>query len=742
MLEWVISSAALTALIIALRFALKGKISLRLQYALWALVLLRLLIPVSFGATAFSIGNLTRRAAETEPGQAVSALLDTELPKMTYSAAYAEVAQAYAEKGVDIGEMPRSEFAETVDYEIMARMNGERSLVEVLKAVWLLGVGAVGLVLLASNLLFAAGLKKSRCMLAEPTSALPVYISAGVDTPCLFGLLHPAIYLTREAAADDTVLRHSVQHELTHFRHGDHVWAILRGVCLALHWYNPLVWWAAALSCRDAELACDEATVRKLGESERAEYGRTLIAMTCRKRSAALLLTATTMTGKNSSIRERILLLVKKPKTATCTLIAVILLAAVAAGCTFTGAKAREKAELAGNADDISHPPTLTLNTWDQHIEAARGSASWEYAHGDGSWSDTEVDSIHPLDEDGKSRMPRLLCTPSLLGRMKSTDVILGFSLRPDEVTVRCWEEQYWGDASNDDKAEIIPVSGEDFWIELKDGGCIYEVTARWSSHADYRGTVRYVFYAAFLPPVTPSDFVPVSTSPSFLRQTEDGAVPDVFSILSNDYPCRYDLTEAERAALWEMLCAAEYSPVAWESIAEEIDAYASEYALTGGYEGYYRISWYFEGAGVFHNAQLYPGNLINVGDWYRYDADSFDMALLRKLCDVPRTLYPKADEEIRDATEALKIYLEGSGTSAQQLRFDEQLCSLCMDIMLHAGPAGQRTKAKAEDTIVLLEQYGNETVPPEGRGQFFVLHRAKDGRWEFVGNYPIPLSY
>lgn len=73
------------------------------------------------------------------------------------------------------------------------------------------------------------------------------------------------------------MLRHTVEHEITHFRHGDHFWSALRSVCIALHWYNPLVWWAAILSRNDAELACDEGTIRRIGEDARAEYGRTLI---------------------------------------------------------------------------------------------------------------------------------------------------------------------------------------------------------------------------------------------------------------------------------------------------------------------------------------------------------------------------------------------------------------------------------------------------------------------------------
>ena len=337
MLEWAISAAALTAIIIALRLALRGKISLRLQYALWLPVLLRLIVPFCLGTAEFSIGNLTQLAAKTETGRFISALSDTELPRRTYSAAYDEAEREYAEKGADISGMPDAEFSETVDYEIMSRMGGTHSIRDVIVTVWIIGAAAVGLALIFSNIRFAAGLKKSRRIFDGQTYTLPVYVSPMTDTPCLHGLFRPAVYLTPEAAEDETVRRHSIRHELTHFSHGDHVWSALRGVCLAVHWYNPLVWWAAILSRNDSELACDEATVKMLGENERAEYGRTLIEMTCRKRPD-ILLTATTMTGGKGSLRERIAMLAKKPKTAAAALVAVILIVAAAAGCTFTGA--------------------------------------------------------------------------------------------------------------------------------------------------------------------------------------------------------------------------------------------------------------------------------------------------------------------------------------------------------------------------------------------------------------------
>ena len=170
---------------------------------------------------------------------------------------------------------------------------------------------------------------------------MPVYVTEAVDTPCLFGLVRPAVYLTPGAAGDDVTRQHSVAHELTHLRHGDHVWSLLRCVCLAVHWYDPLVWWAAVLSRRDAELACDDATIRRLGEEQRAAYGRTLVRMTCR-RPGNLLVTATTMTDGAGGIRERIRCIAKRPRTTVYTAVVLVLVVAAAAGCAFTGSTRKD----------------------------------------------------------------------------------------------------------------------------------------------------------------------------------------------------------------------------------------------------------------------------------------------------------------------------------------------------------------------------------------------------------------
>ncbi|HZW50215.1 MAG TPA: M56 family metallopeptidase, partial [Bacillota bacterium] len=232
--------------------------------------------------------------------------------------------------------------AENKTTEEYARLEKLLAFRAIFIPIWLSGMAAFFVVFIVSNGRLAFRLRRTRKPVDRNGSVLPVYVTQAVETPCLFGLFFPAIYLTPEAAENAMILRHTVEHETTHFRHGDHFWSALRGVCLALHWYNPLVWWAAILSRNDSELACDEGTIRRIGEDGRAEYGRTLISMTCQKRSN-LLGTATTMTGSKKSIKERITLIAKKPKMAIYTLIAVLLVAAIAVYCTFTGAKENAK---------------------------------------------------------------------------------------------------------------------------------------------------------------------------------------------------------------------------------------------------------------------------------------------------------------------------------------------------------------------------------------------------------------
>ena len=366
MIEWMVSSCILTAIVIALRYLLRGRISLRLQYALWLLVLARLLIPVSFGSTDISVMSVVERAPVV---QAAESVRDVDV---IWQASNGSVQGHPIGGAVNNTVVLAEPSAADAQFD---HMESALTLRKVLVPVWQCGAAATLLVFLAANVRFARRLRCCRRPLAVEGAALPVYVAEERAVPCLFGLFRPAIYVTQAVAEDSVLLRHAVAHETTHFRHGDHVWALLRAVCLALHWWNPLVWWAAKLSRQDGELACDEATIRALGEAERAAYGRTLIRMAC-GRGVSPLLTATAMDGGKTSLHERIVLLAKKPRTAALAAVAVVLAAALCVGCTFTGAK---KEEISGDLGSIA-AMMAKLTTDDLSSESTDGYPDIDWA--------------------------------------------------------------------------------------------------------------------------------------------------------------------------------------------------------------------------------------------------------------------------------------------------------------------------------------------------------------------------
>ena len=331
--EWIISSSILIAAVLLGRFLLRGKISLRLQYGLWAVVLLRLLVPVQIFTSDFGAGSIAREVDISTPVRQIYASVSESRYERAYDEAYQKVVTEYTAQSRPIT-------PDTIEKEAysMVREAQKVDLQQLLYHIWFAGMAAVASVIIFCNTHLALRLRRHRCEMEIPDSLLRVYITEAVPTPCIFGFFKPAIYLTPDGAKDPQVRAHVLEHELTHYRHLDHIWSVLRSVCLVLHWYNPLVWIAAKVSRADAELACDEGALKKLGEGQRGDYGRTLISLTCADPVSDLFLTATTMTGSAGSLRERIRLLMKRPRNTVLTLTAVILLVTLTVGCTFAGA--------------------------------------------------------------------------------------------------------------------------------------------------------------------------------------------------------------------------------------------------------------------------------------------------------------------------------------------------------------------------------------------------------------------
>ncbi len=352
MMQILISSSVLILVLALLRKILRGKVSFRLQYALWLLVALRLLLPFQIGHSAYSVTSLS--SPQTQAAQSFLARPLTEspapqdpTPQQKPVVQTPPVSQIAAVQPEAQPETPsaRQETAEGM------------TVGEVLKLIWLCGVGCMAIWFIAVNFTFRRKARKNAQGISAKEFPLPVYLTENIPSPCLVGLVFPRVYLTVEAAQDGKTMRHVLTHELMHYRHGDHLWALVRAVCLCIYWFNPLVWWAASLSRRDGELACDEGALRRLGEEERIPYGRTLVSMIAEAgRADRLLQTATTMKATKKQMKERIQMIARKPKKLIAALLCLLLIVSVTVGCTFTGGEA-EKPDLPSASTQESTQP-------------------------------------------------------------------------------------------------------------------------------------------------------------------------------------------------------------------------------------------------------------------------------------------------------------------------------------------------------------------------------------------------
>ncbi len=147
-----------------------------------------------------------------------------------------------------------------------------------------------------------------------------IKVSVDVSAPLTYGLFAPVILLPKsaEGAAAET-LEHMLTHEMVHIRRLDMLWKWLLLVAVSVHWFNPLVWLMYVLANRDLEIACDARTVRILG-GDRASYARTLLAFADNRIKLTSLGSAF---GKNA-VEERMKLLMKAKRISALAIIAAV----------------------------------------------------------------------------------------------------------------------------------------------------------------------------------------------------------------------------------------------------------------------------------------------------------------------------------------------------------------------------------------------------------------------------------
>lgn len=235
-----------------------------ISYALWSVVLFRLLCPVSLPSGLSLFGLL---GAPTAPDGAIayipSDIVHTKDPYIVLPVP--GVGEAITET------LPQGEEQLAAD-----PLEGP---VAIATFVWMAGALAM-----AAYALAAYGRLRRQLVTASPLRD-NIFLSDEITSPFVLGLFRPRIYLP--SSLEEREWPYILLHEQHHIRRLDHVVKAVAFAALCLHWFNPLVWAAFFAASRDMELSCDEAVVRKLGDGVRADYSASLLSLATGRRIVA-----------------------------------------------------------------------------------------------------------------------------------------------------------------------------------------------------------------------------------------------------------------------------------------------------------------------------------------------------------------------------------------------------------------------------------------------------------------------
>ena len=164
-----------------------------------------------------------------------------------------------------------------------------------------------------------------------------------VSSPFVLGILKPRIYLPY--AMDGQNLYHVVAHEQAHIRRKDHWWKPLGFLLLTVYWFNPLMWVAYIMLCRDIELACDEKVIAELGNDQRADYTQALVACAVNRRMIA----ACPLAFGEVGVKDRIKSIMNYRKPAFWVIVTALVVCLVVAVCFLTDPNLSREFSMNGN---------------------------------------------------------------------------------------------------------------------------------------------------------------------------------------------------------------------------------------------------------------------------------------------------------------------------------------------------------------------------------------------------------
>lgn len=330
---------------IAIVFVMLARILLRkapkiFSYALWAVVLFRLVCPVSF-SSAFSVMGLLRMPAEENGG----------IPFISTDIVHTSdiVRNEYLRADMPSPDSDEVKIGSLLQDAQLLPADPPEAPVAVATMLWIIGMAVMLAYSVVSLLMLRQRLIGSVCLRDN------IFLADHIPTPFVMGVLKPRIYIPSSLPENEQ--GYVILHEKIHIRRFDHIVKILAFIVLAIHWFNPLVWTAFVLCMKDMEMSCDERVLKEMGEGIRFDYSNSMLSLAAGRR----LISGSPLAFGEWNVKERIrnVLNFKKPAV---WIIAVSLVFVAALGFALAANRAGDKAEgdlheISGNQEDISGIP-------------------------------------------------------------------------------------------------------------------------------------------------------------------------------------------------------------------------------------------------------------------------------------------------------------------------------------------------------------------------------------------------
>lgn len=323
-----ITGAYISAAIIILRIAMK-KLPKKYSYLLWAILGIRLLCPFSF-SSAVSVFNV----------------LVPEKPEVSYSQ------MEFIPNDIEYSEEPQIIVSvppvnDSINEQLpSAQPNNSANPMQIAMAVGAYIWAAGTLAMLIYTVVSYISVKKK--VKSATLSDGNVYTCASIETPFVFGIIKPRIYLPENISEED--IRYIIAHEQAHISRKDHIVKLVAMAALCVHWFNPMVWLSYRLMTKDMELSCDEKALDTFDDDVKKAYANALLNISLKQNRLAL---GGVLNFGESDIKSRIkgVLGAKKPKVIV-TIIAVIAVI-IAAVCLLTNAVKKTTPDFAPIPDGV-----------------------------------------------------------------------------------------------------------------------------------------------------------------------------------------------------------------------------------------------------------------------------------------------------------------------------------------------------------------------------------------------------